>query len=159
MQSEYVYFHWLTLGNLGTSKLEAVLRTWLTLLFTIIYTILLLAILVVCYVDPDKNYINLPILVLRRNWYDFNIVKEPFFLNLIFFSTISLGWFALFLDILSTWCRFKDSLDNETEFWGKTVLLEGLFSCNSICIGCAKKTGDWNLHEISDEHFESENEP
>ena len=122
VQSEYeVFFHFLTLASLGTSKLDAVLRSCLTLLFTIIYTIILSAILVVCYVDPAYN------------WSTYEIVKEPFFLNLILFSTIGIGWIALFLDILSAWCKFKDSLDNENEFWGKTVLLEGLFGCESIC--------------------------
>ena len=134
MQSEYdVFFHFLTLGSLGPSKLDAVLRSWFTLLFTIIYTIILSAILVVCHVDLDM--VSLPTALFHGNyiWSDVEIVKEPFFLNVILTSTISLGWIALFLDILSTWCRFKDSLDNENEFWGKTVLLEGLFGCESIC--------------------------
>ena len=127
MQSEYVALHFLTLGSLGVSESDAVLRSWLTLLFTIIYTIILSAILVVCYVDPDMGSINLPTLGLI--WSDLEIVKEPFFFNLILCSTISLGWIALILDILSAWCRFwfKDSLEDETEFWGKTVLLEGIF--------------------------------
>ena len=133
MQSEYdVFFHFLTLGSLGPSKLDAVLRSWFTLLFTIIYTIILSAILVVCHVDLDM--VSLPTALFHGNyiWSDVEIVKEPFFLNVILTSTISLGWIALFLDILSTWCKFKDSLDNETDFWGKTVLLEGLSGRDSI---------------------------
>ena len=127
MKSEYVAWHWMTLASLGASKMDAVLRTWLTILFNIIYTIILSAILVVCYVDPDMGSTQLPILGMEYTWSDLEIVKKPFFLNLILYSTISLGWTALFLDILSTWCKFKDSLDYEFEFWGKTVLLEGLF--------------------------------
>ena len=128
MQSEYVAFHWLTLGSLGASKMDAVLRSWGTLLFTIIYTIILSVILVVCYVDPDMGSIIIPTLGLIFTWSDMEIVKEPFFLNLILCSIISLGWIALILDILSAWCRFrfKDYLDDETGFLGKTVLLEGL---------------------------------
>ena len=148
MQSEYVFFHFLTVASLGTSKLDAVLRTWLTLFFTIIYTLILSAILVVCYVDPDIVSINFPLMAIEHTWSDLKIVKEPFYLNLILFSTISLGWIALFLDILSGWLKFNDSL--ETKFWGKTVLLEGLFICDGICKGCPNKTGHWNVHEISD---------
>ena len=126
MQSEYSNLHALTLGNLGTSKLDAVLRTWLTLLSTIIYTVILSAILVVCYVDPEKGSIQLSIMGMEYTWSDLEIVKKPFFFNLILYSTLGLGWIALFLDILSTWCKYKVSLDDETGFWGKTVLLEGL---------------------------------
>ena len=127
MQSEYAIVHFLTLASLGVSKMDAVLRTGFTLLFTIIYTIILSTILVVCYVDPDIGSIQLPTLGIKYTWSDLKMVKEPFFLNLIILSTIGLGWIALFLDILSTWCKFKDSLNDETGFWGKTVLLEGIF--------------------------------
>ena len=106
--------------------MDAALRTWLTLLFTIIYTLILSAILVVCYVDPDKGSVHLSKLGMEYTWSDLEIVKEPLFLNLILYSTIGLGWIALFLDILSTWCKFKNSLNDETGFWDKTVLLEGL---------------------------------
>ena len=141
MQSEYVLLHAVTLASLGTSKLDAILRTWLTLLFTILYTIILSSILVICYVDPDI------VPVKGVGWANFYIVLKPFFLNLIIFSTISLGWIPFFLDILITWCKckFKDSLDDESGFWGKTVLLEGLFICDSKCTGCLKRTGHWNL--------------
>ena len=142
MQSEYVLLHAVTLASLGTSKLDAILRTWFTLLFTILYTIILSSILVICYVDPDI------VPVKGVGWANFYIVLNPFFLNLIIFSTISLGWIALFLDILITWCKFKDSQDDESGFWGKTVLLGGLF----ICTGCSKRTGNWNLPKISYEH-------
>ena len=127
MQSEYVLLHWVTLGSLGPSKLDAVLRTWLTLLFTLISTIILSAILVICYVDPDIVTVKG-----AGGWSNLTIVQKPFFLNLIIFSTITLGWAAFFLDILITWCKFKDSQDNETDFFGKTVLLEGLFGYRSI---------------------------
>ena len=106
--------------------MEAVLRTWFTLFFTILYTIILSAILVVCNVDPDEGSIQLSKLYVDFSWSDLEIVKEPLFLNLILYSTIGLGWIALFLDILSTWCKFKNSLNDETGFWDKTVLLEGL---------------------------------
>ena len=82
----------------------------------------------VCYVDPDMGSVQLPVLGMEYTWSDLEIVRKPFFLNFILYSTISLGWIALFLDILSTWCKFKDSLDDESKFWSKTVLLEGLFS-------------------------------
>ena len=52
MKSEWVVLHWLTLGSLGASKMDAVFRSWFTLLFTIIYTIILSAILVI----KEKNY-------------------------------------------------------------------------------------------------------
>ena len=126
MQSEYVALHWLTLGSLGTSEMDAFLRTWLTLLFTIIYTLMLSAILVICYMDTDKVSVQLPLLGIEYTWSDLEIVKEPIFLNLILYSTIGLGWTALPLDIIFTWWRFKDSQDDETGFWRKTVLLEGL---------------------------------
>ena len=126
MQSEYVVLHWLTLASLGASKMDAVLRSWFTLFFTIIYTIILSAILVVCYVDPDKGSVQLPVLGMEFTWSDLEMVKHPFFLNLILYSTISLGWITLFLDILSAWCRLKDSFDDETELLDRTVLLEGL---------------------------------
>ena len=71
--------------------------------------------------------VQLPKLGIKFTWSDLEMAKEPFFLNLILLSTIGLGWIALFLDILSTWCKFHDSLDDETGFWGKTVLLEGMF--------------------------------
>ena len=67
---------------------------------------------------------QLSILGMEYTWSDLEIVKKPFFLNLILYSTISLGWIPLFLDILSTWCKFRNSLDDG--FWDKTVLLEGL---------------------------------
>jgi len=76
--------HWLTLAGLGTSKMDAILRSWLTLLYTILYTIILSAILVICYVDPDMGSENL------LTWSDLEIVKKPFFLNLIIFSGVSL---------------------------------------------------------------------
>ena len=126
MKSEFVVLHWLTLGSLGASKMDAVFRSWFTLLFTIIYTIILSAILVVCYVDPDKGSVHLPVLGMEYTWSDLEMVKQPFFLNLILYSTISLGWMTLFLDILSAWCRLKDSFDDETKLWDRTVLLEGL---------------------------------
>ena len=65
MQSENVYvgLHFLTLASLGASKMDAVLRTGFTLLFTIIYTMILSTILVVCYVDPDLGSVQLPKLV------------------------------------------------------------------------------------------------
>ena len=125
-KSEYVALHCLTLASLGASKMDAFLRTWLTILFNIIYTIILSAILVVCYVDPDMGSVQLSILGLDYTWSDLEIVKKPFFFNLILYSTLGLGWIALFLDILTTWCKYKVSLDDETGFWGKTVLLEGL---------------------------------
>merc|ERR1711884_194728 len=101
MQSEYdVLFHFLTLATLGASKLDAVLRSYCTLLFTIIYTIILSAILVVCYVDPEKGSIQLSIMGMEYTWSDLEIVKKPFFFNLILYSTLGLGWIALFLDIL-----------------------------------------------------------
>ena len=129
-KSENVGFHCLTLGSLGASKMDAVLRTWLTILFNIIYTIILSAILVVCYVDPDMGSVQLSKLGMEYTWSNLEIVKEPFFLNLILYSTISLGWMALFLDILSTWCKFNNSSDDR--FWDKTVLLEGLTLCKEI---------------------------
>ena len=129
-KSEYVALHCLTLASLGVSKMDAFLRTWLTILFNIIYTIILSAILVVCYVDPDMGSVQLSILGLDYNWSDLEIVKEPFFLNLILYSTIALGWMALFLDILCTWCKFKISFDDG--FWDKTVLLEGLMFWKEI---------------------------
>ena len=149
MQSEYVLLHWVTLGSLGPSKLDAVLRTWFTLLVTILYTIILSSILVICYLDPDIVTVKG-----AGGWSNLTIVQKPFFLNLIIFSTITLGWAAFFLDILITWCKckFKDSLDDESGFWGKTVLLGGLFICDSIYKGCPKRTGHWNVPEISDEH-------
>ena len=126
MKSEFVVLHWLTLGSLGASKMDAVFRSWFTLLVTIIYTIILSAILVVCYVDPDKGSVQLPVLGMEFTWSDLEMVKHPFFLNLILYSTISLGWITLFLDILSAWCRLKDSFDDETELLDRTVLLGGL---------------------------------
>ena len=128
MKSEYVVLHWLTLGSLGTSKMDAILRSWFTLLFTIIYTIILLAILVVCYMDPEKGSVQLPVLGMEYTWSDLEMVKDPFFLNLILYSTIGLGWTTLFLDILSAWCRLKDSSDDETIniILGRTVLLKAL---------------------------------
>ena len=145
MQSEYVFLHWVTVASLGTSKMDAVLRTWLTLFFTIINSIILLVILVICYVDPD-------IVTIYGGWSQWYLVQKPFFLNLIIFSTITLGWIPFFLDILITWCKFKDSLDDESGFWDKTVLLGGLYICDSKCTGCHKRTDHWNLPEISDEH-------
>ena len=126
MKSEYVVLHWLTLASLGASKMDAVLRSWFTLFFTIIYTIILSAILMVCYVDPEKVSVQLPKLGMEYTWSNLEIVKDPLFLNIILYSTITIGWTALVLDILSTWYRFKDSLNDETGFWGKTVLLAGL---------------------------------
>ena len=64
-------------------------------------------------------------LSMEYTWSDLEMIKKPFFFNLILYSTIGLGWIALFLDILSTWCKYKVSLDDETGFWGKTVLFEG----------------------------------
>ena len=76
--------------------------------------------------DPDKGSVHLPLLGIEYTWSDLEMVKRPFFLNLILYSTIGLGWIALILDILSAWWRFKDSFDDETKILDRTVLLEGL---------------------------------
>ena len=78
------------------------------------------------------------------SWSELEIVKEPFFLNLLLGSTIGLGWISFLLDIILAWCKshdwrsynwgplrkavdwFVDPLDQKVGFWDRAILLQGL---------------------------------
>ena len=72
-------------------------------------------------------------------------MEEPFYLNLVFGSTIGIGFSALVFDVLLAWCKFYDwrthnfgplnsivnkwFVDQQTKeagFWDGAVLLEGM---------------------------------
>ena len=136
---ESVFLSWLTLAGLGSSEYASVCRLYSTLLVTIIYSLVLTLILIVCNVDPDSGYIHGP-----GPWIELELVKKPVYMNLILGSTVALGWSSLLLDIVSAWCKshdwrshnwgplmmivdwFVDPQDDEVCFWDGAVLMEGL---------------------------------
>ena len=136
---ESVFLSWLTLAGLGSSEYASVCRLYSTLLVTIIYSLVLTLILIVCNVDPDSGYIHGP-----GPWIELELVKKPVYMNLILGSTVALGWSSLLLDIFSAWCKshdwrshnwgplmmivdwFVDPQDDEVCFWDGAVLMEGL---------------------------------
>ena len=137
---ECIYLSWLTLGGLGRSKDAAICRLVSTLTVTITYSLILGTVLAICNLDPDSGYVY----AAGLSWSDLQLVKEPFHLNILLYSTIGLGWISYLLDIFLVWCKshdwrshkwgplrdlvewFVDPLDKETGFWDRAVLLEGL---------------------------------
>ena len=86
-------------------------------IITILYTLILSIILVICNVDPDSGYTYGAAL----SWADLSIVKETFYLNLLLGSTITLGWGAYLVDIIIiTWCKTRDQ---EVGFWDEAVIV------------------------------------
>ena len=150
---ESVFLSWLTLAGLGSSEYASVCRLYSTLLVTIIYSLVLTLILIVCNVDPDSGYIHGP-----GPWIELELVKKPVYMNLILGSTVALGWSSLLLDIVSAWCKshdwrshnwgplmmivdwFVDPHDDDATFWERTVLLQTRYNnagdCATIYCSC-----------------------
>ena len=127
-------------GVLGVNEGQL---SMLTLIVTIIYTLILGIILVICNVDPASGYIY----GAGYSWDELEIVKNPFLLNLLLVTTICLGWISFLVDIILAWCKnhnwrshnwgplnkavewFVDpqgTQDMESGFWDEAVLLQGL---------------------------------
>ncbi len=137
---ECILLSWLTVAGLGSGKLTAINRLVSTLLVTILYSLTLGIIMAICNVNVNIAYIYVADIL----WSDITIVKETFFLNLLVGGTIALGWGAVLVDIIITWCKtrdwrshnwgplkkvvywFVDPLDQEAGFWDEAVLLQGL---------------------------------
>ena len=133
---------WLTLAGLGRGKYAPVVRLVSTLTVTVTYSIIVGVILVICNVYPASANIVTP--SGPSFWADLELVKDPLYLNLLLGSTISLGWISLLVDVLLAWAKshdwrshnwgplsklvdwFVDPQDEQTGFWDKAVLLEGL---------------------------------
>ena len=131
---------WLTLVGLGKRKSAALFRLFSTLLITIIYSLILVIIMIICNVNPNSGYVYGAVLA----WSDLKIVQDRFYLNLLLGSTIGLGWVSFLLDIIITWCKshdwrshnwgcmeklvnwFVDPKDKDAGFWDEAVLLQGL---------------------------------
>ena len=141
---ECILLSWLTLGGLGSSRDAAVHRLFSTLTVTIIYSLILVIIMIICNVDPDSGYVYVTFELEQLLWSELHLVKDPFTLNIVLASTIGLGWISYLLDIIIAWCKshdwrsynwgplskvvkwFLDPLDKEVGFWDEAVLLQGL---------------------------------
>ena len=134
---------WLTMAGMGRGKSAAVYRLWSSLTVTIIYSLILGIILVICNVDPASGYIY----GAGYSWKDLEIVKNPYFLNLLLVITICLGWVSFLVDIILAWCKNhnwrshnwgplnkavewfvdpQETQDKASGFWDEAVLLQGL---------------------------------
>ena len=123
--AECICLSCLTVASLGQSKTAAVYRLWSTLYITIFYSLLLGIIMVICKVDPSAGYV-----VDVGHWSDLELVKEPFFMNLLLGGTIGLGWISFLLDFILAWCKWAIGVtldgDNKEGLWDRAILLEGL---------------------------------
>ena len=139
--AECALLSWLTLAGLGREKWAAVARSVSTLTVTIIYSLILGIILVICNVDPASGYVY----GAGLSWSELELVKDSFHLNLFIGITIGLGWISYLLDIILAWCKFHDWKSHnlgplsklvdwfvdevqgeDTKFWDGAVLLQGL---------------------------------
>ena len=121
---------WLTLASLKDSKIASMERMWSTLIVTTIYSIILVTIIIICYVDPNSVFIH----GFDLNWSDLELVKKPLYLNLFLGLTIGIGWASFLLDVVNALCRtyicgansedLMDAQDTNTGFWNRAVLLE-----------------------------------
>ena len=103
---ECVFLSWLTLGGLGRTKYAAVCRFVSTLTVTILYSLMLGIIMVICNVYQDSvPYFDFGNGV---SWSELELVKEPIYLNLILGFTIGLGWISFLLDVILAWCKSHD---------------------------------------------------
>ena len=126
--------------GLQRTKAGAVYRLVSTIAVTMIYSLILGIILVICNVDPDSVYVFEDL-----RWSELELVKGSFYLNLVLGFSIGLGWISFLLDIILAWCKYHDWRSHnwgplskgvdwfvdedggkEAEFWDGAVLLEGL---------------------------------
>ena len=83
--------------------------------------------MVICNVDPNSGYVWSSSV---GHWSTLELVKDPFYMNLLLGGTIGLGWISFLLDfILACFKKAIDVIlddDNEEGLWDRAILLEGL---------------------------------
>ena len=108
---EAMFLSFLTITNIGKTEVEARYRLLSTYVNFVFYTVILIAIDVICNSSPDILTSNLPDGLLP-SWSKLPIVNDIFYLNLAIVLAILGGAVPLLVDVFLAW------LSRDDEGWG-----------------------------------------
>ena len=128
---------WLTITNLGTNNHAAIARTISTIYWTIINTLILIVILIICNTNPRLVSISLIFSGNDVVWSWLLLVQNLSMLNILLITTICLGWIPLVLDVIFAMFKYwrskneEDQNNEDNGFWRGAILLEGFSYLNT----------------------------
>ena len=94
----------LTLTNLGRSKITTVFRLVSSLFWIIVHTITFTVILFICNFNP--GIVTITNTTDDYKWSELALVQDLTILNALLISTIGLGFLSLVADVLTAYVRY-----------------------------------------------------
>ena len=126
---ESCLFSWVTITNLGCSKVALVHRMYSSLYLVIFQSLIMTVILIICNKDPAMVVIDLAGTSGDIIWPDLLLLRDIDNLNLVLGVTITFGWLCFFLDFFIAWLKF---MNNDDKLLDNALLLQGLkYGCGS----------------------------